>query len=73
VEQIHATFRNTSRDPQFNGAELFYDESGFFGKLDNGPVYVNTYAGHKWNIKVNGKTLKSFTIEPGDVQQVFEI
>jgi hypothetical protein len=73
VEQIHATFRLTSQDPQFHGAELYYDESGFFGKLDNGPIYVNTYAGHKWNVKVDGKILKSFTIAPGEAQQVFEV
>jgi len=73
VDQIHATFRNSKKDPQFDGAELYYDESGFFGKLDNGPVYVNTFAGHRWNIKVDGKTLKTFTIAPDNSQQVFEV
>jgi len=45
--QIHATFRNTKKDPRFEDAELYYDESGFFGKIgwNDGPIAVNTFSG----------------------------
>jgi len=73
--QLHATFRNTQTDPAFREAEVYYDEDGFFGKLgfDDPPVAVNTYAGHRWNIKVKGETLKTFIIDPDQPTQVFEV
>jgi hypothetical protein len=74
-EQVHATFRNTGTDPRFQKAEVYYDEDGFFGKLGfgEGPIAVNTYVGHKWNIKVDGETIRSFVIEAGHKQQNFDI
>lgn len=35
---------------------------GFVSGPKDRPVSVNTYQGHKWNIKVGGKTLKTFVI-----------
>jgi len=64
--QVVATFRNSGKDARFNDAELFYDETGFFGKLGPGQeVRVNTYRTHIWNIvsKSRGQTLKTYVIE----------
>ena len=74
-EQIQAVFRNTGKDARFKNAEVYYDEDGFFGKLEFGddPVYVNTYVGHRWNIKVDGKTLQSFVIDENGDKQTFEV
>lgn len=73
--QINAVFRNTGKDDRFKNAEVYYDEDGFFGKLgfNDEPVYVNTYVGHRWNIKVDGKTLQSFVIDENGDKQTFEV
>eukprot|EP00542_Grammatophora_oceanica_P004244 CAMPEP_0194069930 /NCGR_PEP_ID=MMETSP0009_2-20130614/87904_1 /TAXON_ID=210454 /ORGANISM="Grammatophora oceanica, Strain CCMP 410" /LENGTH=575 /DNA_ID=CAMNT_0038723157 /DNA_START=19 /DNA_END=1746 /DNA_ORIENTATION=- len=73
--QIKAHFRNTGKDPAFKEAELYYDESGYWGKLGWGwpALYANTFEGHKWNIKVPDKGfVKQFVIGKDDTQ-VFEI
>jgi hypothetical protein len=74
--QIKAKFVNTGKDPRFNDAELYYDESGFFGLLGpNQEVEVNTYRTHVWNIKSKstGEILKKITIEADDEDLLFEL
>jgi hypothetical protein len=75
--QIVAEFHNSGKDPQFQKAEVYYDEDGFFGKLGFGdpPVFVNTYVGHVWNVKqVDGEAKKTFVIEEGGGErQVFTV
>lgn len=70
AKQLKATFTNTGMDPAFKEAELYYDESGFWGKIGHGdkPLISYTYPGHKWNIKVNGKFVKQFVIGNDKVQ-----
>ena len=72
-----ATFKNTGKDARFNDAELYYDESGFFGKLGaNEQVRVNTFRTHVWNIKSksSGEILKTFVIEDDSVPELtFEV
>lgn len=48
-EQLKATFRNSGTDPAFDTAELYYDESGYWGKIGQGapPLVAFTYPGHK--------------------------
>jgi len=75
-KQIYGEFRNTGKDPRFTAdTKLYYDEDGFFGNLgpNDPPIGVNTYVTHRWNIKVNGKTLKTFEITKDDDVQIFEI
>ena len=65
-KQVVATFKNTGKDARFNDAELYYDESGYFGSLGpNQQVRVNTYRTHVWNIisKSTGEILKTFIID----------
>lgn len=72
--QVVATFKNSGKDARFNDAELYYDESGFFGKLGpNQSVRVNTFRTHVWNIisKSSGEILKTFTIEDDTVSEQF--
>ena len=63
-KQIKATWTNSGKDPQFVEAELYFDESGYWGKLGHGdkPLYANTYEGHRWNIKVGDKFVRQFVI-----------
>jgi len=72
--QISAQFINTGKDPLYKEAELYFDESGFWGKIGHGegPLGANTYEGHQWNIKVNGKFVKQFVIGK-DLKQTFYI
>lgn len=69
--QLKATFRNSGKDPAFKEAELYYDESGYWGKLGFGdpPLVAFTYEGHRWNIKVGDKFVKQFVISADKVQK----
>lgn len=71
-KELHAVFKNSGADPSLNNAELFFEEQ-FWGKLGpNDPdLGINTYRGHTWNVKVDGKVVKTFTIkeEDGEEQQ----
>jgi hypothetical protein len=66
--QIEATFTNLGNE--YAEAELYYNEDTFWAKLGKDPVRVNTYQTHKWDVKVDGKIVKSWTIseEDGEAQ-----
>jgi len=72
--QLHAIFTNSGTDPSMKNAELYYDEAMFWGKLGHGDenLAANTYEGHRWNIKVDGKVVKTWVISAAE-QQVFRI
>ena len=72
--QLWAEFRNSGTNPGMIEAELYYNDDDFFGKLGpkEKPIQVNTYEGHKWNIKVNGKVQKTFEIT-SEARQFFEV
>ena len=72
--KIVATFKNSGKDPQFDDAELFYDEDGYFGKLGpNESVRVNTYRTHVWNIisKSSGEILKTYVIKDDSKPEMY--
>lgn len=74
-KKVHATFRNSGKDPAFDEhTEVYYQEDTPFGKLgpNDDPVGVNTFKGHVWNIKNKGKTLKTYHIsgEEGTIEFV---
>ena len=62
--KVLAVFKNSGKDKRFDNAAVYYDEDGYFGPLGpkDPPVRVNTYKTHVWNIKADGKTLKTFVI-----------
>lgn len=72
VESVHAIFRNSGRDASMRDAELYFDEATYWGKLTAGadPLSSNTYEGHRWNVRVDGKVVKTFVIG-SDAQQEF--
>ncbi len=72
--QVSATFRNTGRDPAFANAELFYDKETFWGKLGHKDpdLGANTFEGHRWDVKVDGKIVKTWVVDKEDMQ-VFEV
>jgi len=45
-------------------AEMYF-ENTFWAKFgpEDPPVYVNTYEGHTWNVKVEGKVVKTWVID----------
>mmetsp|Transcript_24195 Transcript_24195/g.67434 ORF Transcript_24195/g.67434 Transcript_24195/m.67434 type:complete len:271 (+) Transcript_24195:216-1028(+) len=73
-EGISAVFRNSGKDPRFKVAELYY-ESQRWGKLGFGDesLRVNTFEGHRWNARVDGKIVKHFVIAGSPQQQTFEV
>lgn len=74
TKELKAVFRNTKKDDRFRDADVFYNDDVFFGKLgfEDDPVYVNTYKGHRWTVKVGGNTMKTFYID-GSPTQTFEV
>jgi hypothetical protein len=69
-----ATFRNLGTNDEYKDAELYFEDQ-FWDKLDTsrGDVRVNTYEGHVWNVRVDGKTVKTWVIEGKEKEFVFEI
>jgi len=69
-----AKFKNSGNDASMNNAELYYDEAMFWGKLEpNEPsLNANTFEGHRWTVKVDGKVVKNWVIGK-DLEQVFVI
>jgi hypothetical protein len=74
--QLRAVFRNRRKLPEFDNAQLFYDEAGYFGDLgkDNEPLWINTFEGHVWNVKDKDtkQILQTFVIG-SDANQEFEV
>jgi hypothetical protein len=71
---VLATFRNTGKNPAMKEADLYYDEGLHWGKLGHGspPLRANTFEGHRWNIRVDGKIVQNWVIGK-DKNQDFEI
>jgi len=65
--KITAVFSNSGEDPSMDRAELFYIDT-FWGKLGKGDpkLSVNTFEGHVWNVNVDGKVVKTWTIRETD-------
>ena len=63
-QQLQASFTNTKSDESMKNAVLFFQDT-FWGKIGFGdpPLYVNTYKGHEWNVKVDDVTVKKFVID----------
>jgi hypothetical protein len=72
LKQINAVFTNTGEDRQMDHAELYFQDKFWaaIGK-EGSPVSVNTYSGHVWNIRANGKVVKSFKITEKDGPKQF--
>jgi hypothetical protein len=68
--KISAAFGNSGEDPKMKKAKLYYEDS-FWGNLGpNDPkLSVNTYQGHVWNVKVDGKIVKTLTIKEKNGQK----
>jgi len=73
-EQLHATFRNTGKDPLFQKAELYFQET-FWGKIGWGDpaLSVNTYEGHEWNVQVDGDVKETWVITATPNRQQYQI
>jgi hypothetical protein len=53
-------------------AELYF-ESMLWGGFGPGETHkVNSYEGHHWNVRVNGKVVKEIVVGK-DLNQIFEI
>lgn len=65
--KVSGTFVNSGRDSRMDKAELFYEDTFWakFGK-DDPSLSVNTYEGHVWNVKVDGKIVKTWIIKAKD-------
>lgn len=71
-KQLQARFFNTGVDLRLNSAKLYF-EAMEWGDLPPGKsLAANTFEGHRWNIRVNGKVVKKFSIGK-EQDQVFTI
>lgn len=63
-KQLVATWKNTGEDPAMANAVLYYDEAQYWGQLgpNDKQLRANTYEGHRWNVKVDDKVVKTFVI-----------
>mmetsp|Transcript_34353 Transcript_34353/g.83381 ORF Transcript_34353/g.83381 Transcript_34353/m.83381 type:complete len:621 (-) Transcript_34353:53-1915(-) len=74
-QRIKASFVNSGQDEQMKNAKLHFEDQ-FWGDLGpNDPALsVNTYEGHKWNVFVEGKIVKTWDIsEKRGLEQKFTI
>jgi len=69
-----ALFVNTNENPDFQNAELYYEDQ-FWAKLGHGDpeAFVNTFDGHVWHLKVNGAIVKTWTIGGSEKEFVFKV
>jgi len=70
-QQLKVTFRNLGKDDSMKNAVLYYDEAMFWGKLghEDPPLHVNTFQGHKWNVRVDDKVVKSWVVGSAEHQE----
>lgn len=63
-EKKTATFVNEGKDPKLEKADLYFNEGQFWVSLGHGdpPAHVNTFEGHEWTLKVDGKLVRKWRI-----------
>eukprot|EP00934_Nitzschia_sp_Nitz4_P004873 Nitzschia sp. Nitz4//scaffold58_size112336//14927//16933//NITZ4_004017-RA/size112336-augustus-gene-0.16-mRNA-1//-1//CDS//3329554941//4863//frame0 len=63
-QAIRATFKNSGKDPSLTNAELYFRDK-LWGKLEphGAGLAVNTYEGHEWTVKVDGKVVETYAIQ----------
>ena len=67
---VESQARSVSFSSQVNGASLYWEDQ-FWGKLDVGKsVDVNSYIGHKWNVRV-GETHIQWIVGEENERQIF--
>jgi hypothetical protein len=67
--QLHATFVNSGKDPAMVNAELYYESQRWGPLHPDKPLRSNTYEGHRWNVRVDGVVVHSWTIGKDEKQQ----
>ena len=71
AKQFSVAFKNSGEDDSFANAKVYWNEDAFFGKLgpNDPPVRVKSAKGHEWNIKVDGKILRTFVVGEDEYQE----
>lgn len=72
--ELSGIFTNTGKDPKYNKAKLYFQETEW-GDFSPGKTHsVNTYEGHEWNvIDSDGTLLKRWLVKKGPRRQRFEV
>lgn len=71
-QQLSAVFVNSGKDPAMAKAELYYESQKWGPLRPDKPLRSNTYEGHRWNVRVDDKIVKTFVIGK-DANQQFVI
>ena len=63
TNQLNAIFVNSGENSEMDNAKLYFQDT-FWCELGKGskPSHVNTFKGHEWHVKVEGKIVKTFTV-----------
>lgn len=72
-QAVQGVFRNVNQLPEYDDAQLYYGNQhwGSLGKGSN-QINMNTFYGHKWDVKVGDEIVKSWTVAYGE-HQFFEL
>mmetsp|Transcript_45591 Transcript_45591/g.55332 ORF Transcript_45591/g.55332 Transcript_45591/m.55332 type:complete len:666 (+) Transcript_45591:50-2047(+) len=62
INQLQASFLNTGDDPEFANAELYFQDTRWGAMIPGQPLRVNTYTGHRWYVRVDGKVKVEWVI-----------
>jgi hypothetical protein len=70
--KVSATFGNKEADPKFDNAELYF-ENTFWAKMGatDPPIAIDTYKGHVWNVRVDGKVVRTWTITSDEEEKQY--
>jgi hypothetical protein len=71
-KKVSATFGNKEANPKFDNAELYF-ENTFWAKMgpSDPPIAVDTFKGHVWNVRVDGKVIHTWTITSDDDEKQY--
>jgi hypothetical protein len=67
--QKKASFTNSQQNEHMRDAKLYFEDT-YWGELGFGSsaLHVNTYPGHKWNVKVGEEVVKTIVINNEQTQ-----
>lgn len=67
VTNVKATFESLDVE----GVQLYWENKFWSDLIPNKKVFINTFVGHKWNVKINEEIVATYIIEKDKLDQNF--